>query len=246
MTSANGPVSKSTSRRALLAGALGGLGAWAAAVAGRPSLTRAGVDGDVVLGAENSAAAYTAIRNTTTDADVFYATTQGHGTAIYGSSQLSTGVFGDSFLGDGVRGLTSNGIGVLGTSGGSQPGVVGKSTNSSSGVLGFSAAGSIPIPPPPHPKTGVFGYAAQDSSSFGVIGESPAGIGVYGSSNTNFGGFFAGKVYTTKWYELGEVPTPTAPGANKARLFVRDNGAGKTQLCVRFATGTVKVLATEA
>jgi hypothetical protein len=52
-------------------------------------------------------------------------------------------------------------------------------------------------------------------------------------------------VYTTKWYELGEVATPAAPGANKARLFVRDNGAGKTQLCVRFATGTVKVLATE-
>jgi hypothetical protein len=38
---------------------------------------------------------------------------------------------------------------------------------------------------------------------------------------------------------------PAAPAADKARLFVRDNGAGKTQLCVRFATGAVVVLATQ-
>ena len=36
-----------------------------------------------------------------------------------------------------------------------------------------------------------------------------------------------------------------APAANQARLYVRDNGAGKTQLVVRFATGGVQVLATE-
>lgn len=38
---------------------------------------------------------------------------------------------------------------------------------------------------------------------------------------------------------------PAAPAANSYRLFSRDNGAGKTQLCVRFATGAVQVLATE-
>ena len=32
------------------------------------------------------------------------------------------------------------------------------------------------------------------------------------------------------------------PGIN---CFVGDNGAGKTQLCVRFATGAVQVIATE-
>lgn len=36
-----------------------------------------------------------------------------------------------------------------------------------------------------------------------------------------------------------------APGANKAALFARDNGSGKTQLCVRFNTGAVQILATE-
>jgi hypothetical protein len=40
------------------------------------------------------------------------------------------------------------------------------------------------------------------------------------------------------------VAVPAAPVANRARLVIRDN-AGKTQLCVRFHTGVVKVLATE-
>jgi len=39
--------------------------------------------------------------------------------------------------------------------------------------------------------------------------------------------------------------TPAAPSANKARIFARDNGSGKTQLCVLFNTGAVQVIATE-
>lgn len=43
-----------------------------------------------------------------------------------------------------------------------------------------------------------------------------------------------------------EVPSdPNAPTANGGRLFLRDNGAGKTQLCVRFANGNVQVVSTE-
>lgn len=38
---------------------------------------------------------------------------------------------------------------------------------------------------------------------------------------------------------------PDAPGADRGRLYVKDNGAGKSQLCVRFNTGAVQVLATE-
>lgn len=43
---------------------------------------------------------------------------------------------------------------------------------------------------------------------------------------------------------LGRSTTPTVTG-NFAFLFVRDNGAGKDQLCVLFKTGAVQVLATE-
>lgn len=47
--------------------------------------------------------------------------------------------------------------------------------------------------------------------------------------------------------EVYEVAAdPPAPATDRARLFVRDNGGGKTQLCIRFATGDVQVLATES
>lgn len=45
--------------------------------------------------------------------------------------------------------------------------------------------------------------------------------------------------------EVSGTSDPNAPPADQARLYVRDNGAGKTQLCVRFATGAVQVISTE-
>lgn len=51
----------------------------------------------------------------------------------------------------------------------------------------------------------------------------------------------AGMVYET----LEMAADPAAPAANAGRMYFRDNGGGKTQLCVRFNTGAVQVLATE-
>lgn len=45
--------------------------------------------------------------------------------------------------------------------------------------------------------------------------------------------------------KLLEGADPSAPSTNEAILYARDSGGGKTQLCVRFATGAVQVLATE-
>lgn len=45
--------------------------------------------------------------------------------------------------------------------------------------------------------------------------------------------------------ELSEIGDPAAPASNLGRLYVKDNGGGKTQLCVRFPTGAVQVIATE-
>lgn len=45
--------------------------------------------------------------------------------------------------------------------------------------------------------------------------------------------------------ELLERTQPGAPAANRARLYVDDNGAGKTRLMVRFATGVSQVVATQ-
>lgn len=44
---------------------------------------------------------------------------------------------------------------------------------------------------------------------------------------------------------LTEISDPAAPAANKAKLYSKDNGSGKTQLVVRFPTGAVQVIATE-
>ncbi len=48
----------------------------------------------------------------------------------------------------------------------------------------------------------------------------------------------------TKFIEGTEISDPTAPAANKGRLYYKDNGSGATQLAVRFATGDVLPLAT--
>jgi len=45
---------------------------------------------------------------------------------------------------------------------------------------------------------------------------------------------------------LKELATdPDAAGADAGYLYVRDNGSGKTQLCIRFASGAVQVIATQ-
>ena len=45
--------------------------------------------------------------------------------------------------------------------------------------------------------------------------------------------------------EWDEMADPSAPAANKTRLYCRDNGSGKTQICALFPTGATQVLATE-
>jgi hypothetical protein len=52
-------------------------------------------------------------------------------------------------------------------------------------------------------------------------------------------------LFQTGYHQFSEVADPAAPAANGARLYARDNGSGKTQLTVVFATGAVQVLATE-
>jgi hypothetical protein len=262
MTATLQPESKSTSRRALLVGALGGIGAWAASAIGRAGPVRAGVDGDVVLGATNTSTTPTKISNLTagdialwgensTGAGVKGSSTSGIGAGgnsissigVAGLSETDVGVRGDSTSGVGVYGLSLGSSGVQGDSAAlGQPAMMGRSLGNGTGVLGMSASA---IPPVAKAKTGVYGYAAQDKYSRGVTGESPAGIGVYGISTTGYGVYSAGKIYTTQFYELSEIATPATPVANRARLFLKDNGLGKTQVCVKFANGTVKVLATE-
>ena len=247
--------SHASSRRALLAGAVGGLGAWAATAIGRPGRAEANDPNDVVLGATNTSGTQTTIQNITNGAAVFKATSNSLGNAIIGVTGSGVGVNGQSGSGVGVLGETNTstavygignqGVGIHGVSyATAKPAAVGWSGGNSTGVMGYSN-NSSGLLPTAKPNTGVFGYAAQSSSSRGVWGESTSGIGVYGRATNGFAGYFHGKVFTDSFHELLEVATPSAPPANRARLFVRDVG-GKTQLCVRFATGSVKLIAQEA
>jgi hypothetical protein len=45
----------------------------------------------------------------------------------------------------------------------------------------------------------------------------------------------------TTYIEITEMTAPSAPAANNARLFCRDNG-GKTELCVMFSDGSVQMI----
>jgi len=253
MTATIQPESKPTSRRAVLAGVLAGVGGWAASTLVRASPVRAGVDGDLVLGTVNFAPTTTSIGSSSGSA-TFSSGAGGSGTGISGDSSTGIGVRGNSNSGIGVRGTSTSSDGVQGQSD-SHSGVAGITDapnwpaigswarGNSTGVLGYSGV-ALPLAAPP--RTGVYGYAAQDATSVGVRGESPNGFGLYGkTTGTGFAGYFNGKTFMSQFVEIAEIATPAAPRTNRARLFVRDNGLGKTQLCVRFPTGAVKVLATE-
>ena len=242
MTATQDIDSKSPSRRALLAGALGGIGAWIASGIGRASPARA-ADGDPVLvGSENNSTSVTKLTNNATSDTVLQGDSTS-GIGVSGSSSSANGVEGFSTSNRGVYGQSISNSAVYGLGLSASMGAgVGHSANNGTGIFGFSGAFVLPAA---KPKTGVYGYAAQDNASQGVWGHSPAGNGVVGSTTTGYAGYFTGKVYSTQFYELSEIGTPAAPAPNRARLFVKDNGAGKTQLCVRFNSGAVQIIATQ-
>jgi hypothetical protein len=133
-------------RRALLAGGIGGLAAVAASGL-RPLPTVAGDGEAMVVGGEYTADSVTKIT-----------TTEDNGVAIEGQSPTGWGVVGrgdDSMFG-GVYGRSTAGAGVVGE-GGSGAGVSGNS-DSGTGVIGAS-------------NTGVGIYAASDGMALQVVGK---------------------------------------------------------------------------
>lgn len=89
--------------------------------------------------------------------------------------------------------------------------------------------------------------AANDSVALGRSSSVPAGYNgsvALGASTTVTA---AAQVQIgAKHIEFTELAADAAAGAaNSARLYVKDNGSGKSQLCVRFASGAVQVIATE-
>ncbi len=71
------------------------------------------------------------------------------------------------------------------------------------------------------------------------------GDGVSSTADAAIQRLSAGIMTITGAFTFSEQTDPAAPAANGATLYARDNGAGKTELCVRFATGAVQVIATQ-
>jgi hypothetical protein len=239
------------SRRAILAATLGGIAGTVLARLGGPDTARATNGGAIILGASPSAP-FDGIGPNEANGTTAIATASGtgfqarssSGFGLVGNSDSNIGVYGASHLGDGVYGVSNSNIGVFGLSfATNRTAVGGVSGGNSTGVEGYSGPNVLPAA---KAKTGVYGYADLDKASVGVFGGSPSGHGVHGRSTSGWAGYFDGRVFTNNYHELIEISTPSAPSSNHARLFVRDNGSGKTQLCVRFPTGPVKVLATES
>lgn len=216
-------VLRNTSRRALLAGLAGGLAAGVAGALGRASPALA-VDGDVHLNVSNDSTALTTIHNTATRGSAFYGQATGTGDGVSGSTDSGFGVSGSSAEGFGVFASSLSGTALyaisdlgygLQASGGSEttPAALGWSTGSNTGLQGVSGAGFLPISPA---KTGVYGYAVQDSSARGVTGETTVGRGVQGIATSGVGLYGTAAASGTALQAAGRVAFSTSGLASVA------------------------------
>lgn len=99
-----------------------------------------------------------------------------------------------------------------------------------------------------NPSPSASGQFAGTATASQVIGNLVAStIDVpTGDTTTGFHVTVDGAVLVVNYIELVELAAaPSAPATNHARLYLLDNGAGKTQLCIIYATGAGHVLDTQ-
>ena len=231
---------KVRSRRALLVGVLGGVGAWATSAVGRRVSPAEAAAGDpMLIGRENNAVeSGTELMSATGTAVLFVLQNGGSGAGI--------DVFNGGLGGPAIRATANTGRAFEARSG---------SSASTTELITARADNGIAISASSSAKHGIVGSSV---SKHGVQGKSENGAGVYAVSTNGDGlvarhqngpgwaGRFHGDVLIQGNCTLKERPsTPAAPTADRAQLFLRDSGSGKSELCVQFATGPVQVLATE-
>jgi hypothetical protein len=116
--------------------------------------------------------------------------------------------------------------------------------------------------------TGVWGYSPDHR---GVFGRSDEGVAVYAESSGGTGAYAFGRVAVlangrdvgidarggdlaaifrdpvrfTSFLEIESVLEPETPNPDRTRMFTRVNGSSKIEVCVKFPSGAVQVIATE-
>jgi len=78
-----------------------------------------------------------------------------------------------------------------------------------------------------------------------ALGRDSAGVVKVTDGSGNLRDWKARRGSLSEYLDITEMSAPAAPAANTARLYVEDNGSGKTRLMVLFPTGAAQVLATE-
>ncbi len=160
--------------------------------------------------------------NTANGMQALQANTTGAFNAAVGRLALFSNTTGDANSAVGSSALFSNTTGGNNTALGLEAGF-GITTGFNNTTVGLQAGSGI--------TTGSNNIAIGNSAQV----DSPTA-----SNQINVGGvYFQDRLLYT------ERADPAATAANQAVVYARDNGSGKTQLCVRFNTGAVQVLATE-
>jgi hypothetical protein len=204
-----------------------------------------------LTGAENTGIGYqtllsntTGARNTTLGLSSLKDNTTGSDNSVTGRDSMLLNTTGNNNSAIGRSTLRENTTGSNSTAIGFE--ALRRFTGNTNTALGYQAL--LGGDATPANNTGVnnigIGFKAGDAITSGsgniVIGYDIDVDSATGSNQINIGGvyFHDRLVYT-------ERTDPAAPGSNQAVIYTRDNGSGKTQLCVRFNTGAVQVLATE-
>ena len=204
------------SRRAVLAGALGGLAAAVAGSLGRPGPAAAAAGGTMIIGSEaNNAGSANTQLLTNSSVVAFKLLQNGPGTALMGyvtpATGATRGVYGrsDSPNGYGIQarnggvegtgaavqaiGVNNDGIDAS-TDNASRYAV--KAVNNGAGGLAIYASGGsgVGVHGTSSTNIGVGGYS---DGSRGVSGVSSTGFGVYGESGSSYAGYFVGPLYAS-------------------------------------------------
>ena len=193
-TNLNEAVENPRSRRALLAGVVGGLGAWLVSAAQRAMPAEAAVGDPIRIGQTNSAGGATTELRANTTKPVFRAVQVGGG--------------------NGLRGEATTGRGVVGIGGSGGTGLWGYSPNHN-GVFATSDSGFCVNARAHGSSIGLFGDA-QGSSSRALVTE--------GRSELNGNVTVSGQLTVSPAMTLWETSAAGVPSANQARLFARDSG----------------------
>lgn len=240
------PPPEQPSRRAVLAAAAGAAAAVVTAMA-RPARADAAAGSALIIGSSSNNAGTSDTQLLTNSGVVAFKLLQnGPGTALMGyatpTSGGTRGVYGrtDSPNGDGVQArnaaTTAGGGAAIHAYGGNNRAIVAETAGLDNTTIDATNTSG---------GTATRAIRAHSMNGIGVDASSTNGIGCFASSASTYAGWFANEVKVEGYLDIEEIAAPAAPGTDVARLFVRDNGAGKTQLCIRFGSGSVQVIAAQ-